>query len=382
MKRRTKWLLSLSITLIVIGTIGSIISYQNLDHETTKEIQTNLSAPKRFTNKKLVIQSEGPVTIKLQPSKDEQFHLSGQYKAPYEETSLNWEIKQDEEQDTFVINFKKDYRRVPRIFFDLWDTNNNYLTLTIPKQYEHLITQTYNTTLQPSNLTLKTIQLKGDSNSFRLNNIKADSLKQTATESFLALQQATIKDGIYIEEASGASIKQTQTKETSINASYDDIDLSQLTGKIKVRTEDGQVRVHHVSDEVSIQNKNGNTFFYPKTFKQPAKIQSSNGSIYVWLNPKPTDLKVEANSPNGEVSIFGKEQHTFETGHKKPLLFVKTTYGDIHLFDEKSEEVYDYPDFTEMEDEDWFENSEMDSHNSSHTSPASESSPSDSFQDL
>ena len=198
----------------------------------------------------------------------------------------------------------------------------------------------------------------------------------------MALQQATIKDGIYIEEASGASIKQTQTKETSINASYDDIDLSQLTGKIKVRTEDGQVRVHHVSDEVSIQNKNGNTFFYPKTFKQPAKIQSSNGSIYVWLNPKPTDLKVEANSPNGEVSIFGKEQHTFETGHKKPLLFVKTTYGDIHLFDEKSEEVYDYPDFTEMEDEDWFENSEMDSHNSSHTSPASESSPSDSFQDL
>lgn len=377
MKRRTKWLLSLSITLIVIGTIGSIISYQNLDHETTKEIQTTLTAPQRFTNNKLVIQSEGPVTIKLQPSKDEQFHLSGQYKAPYEETALTWEIKQDEQQDTFIINFKKDYRRVPRVFFDVWDTNNNYLTLTIPKQYENLMTQTYNTTLQPSNLTLKTIQLKGDSNSFRLSNIKADSLKQTATQSFFDLQKSTIKDGIHIEEASGASIKQTQTKETSINASYDDIDLSQLTGKIKVRTEDGQVRVHHVSDKVSIQNKNGNTFFYPKTFEQPAKIQSSNGSIYVWLNPKPRDLKVEASSPNGEVSIFGKEQHTFESGHKKPLLFVKTTYGDIHLFDEKSEEVYDYPDFTEMDDEDWFENSEMDGHNSS-----SNSSQSDDLHDL
>ncbi len=123
------------------------------------------------------------------------------------------------------------------------------------------------------------------------------------------------------------------------NSSNGDIELKNIDGIINASTSNGDIRILKSLSVNNIRTSNGNIEVHIQNIKNNAEIESSNGSIKLFIKNKP-DINITLKSSTGKVSVNGfdpeykiSKKNYIEAIIGKPLfnLMMKTSNGNVSL---------------------------------------------------
>ncbi|AOV08660.1 DUF4097 family beta strand repeat-containing protein [Sporosarcina ureilytica] len=98
---------------------------------------------------------------------------------------------------------------------------------------------------------------------------------------------------------------------------------------VKLQADNGQISISDVSANIVARTDNGRITFEADTITHDVDLRTDNGAIYVKLSDKPTNARINAETDNGMVTIFGTKERTVTFGEGKYLMKLQTDNGRI-----------------------------------------------------
>ncbi len=259
---KNKLVFALVLVVVVVGGITLLVKPMDVFGNKANKIVVDDHS---FTNIEVLANN---ATVEIVPSKNSEVTVaySGETKK-----KTKYIFKADVKGDTLSVQFEEKRRGFIHFGMSFKDLT---LTVSIPeKQYNRIQVETENGRIVAGNIQAEDISLETDNGAIELKHIDATAI----------------------------SVKTDNGK----------ILLEDVEGKIKGRTDNGQV---------SLVTKN---------LDQSIELSTDNGRIEIQTEKEPTNATIDAKTDNGRVEIFGQETKNVTFGKGKHLIKLRTDNGRI-----------------------------------------------------
>lgn len=142
-----------------------------------------------------------------------------------------------------------------------------------------------------------------------------------------------VYEAISVQNANGSiHVTHTQADKLDIMTNNGTINLQQLaTNAIQAETANGKVIVKNVTGDITGHSNNGSLTLITPELDRNVDLKTNNGKITVQTEKVPTNAKVEADTDNGSIEIFGEEIHSKIYGNGDQHIKLKTNNGSITM---------------------------------------------------
>lgn len=276
--RKNKKLTMIAIILIIVGVVGSLATTN-----TIKKPETVIENIENDTFTKIIISSDNAI-INVLPTEEA--------KAKVEVTGLNLKknFKTHIEDETLIVKYKE---KGIKLFNFSFGFKKRELTLYLPeKEYQSIIATSNN-----GKITLK--------------NILAEETKVSTNNGQITADQ----------------IVANHAEMSTDNGKIDVQNLELATASLS--TSNGKIVLTNVTGEVSAKTDNGGINYQAATLEYPLDLKTDNGRIEIATDQLPTNARIEAQTDNGSITLFGEKtaHQTYGAGENEVRL--KTDNGKI-----------------------------------------------------
>ncbi|SOB99582.1 putative adhesin [Ureibacillus xyleni] len=120
------------------------------------------------------------------------------------------------------------------------------------------------------------------------------------------------------------------SKEFSVETNNGEVYLSNLkVTALFAESDNGEIFLDNIDGEIVGESSNGDISLKNKTLNQPADLETNNGTIFIQTKNAPQNVKIEADTDNGEIIVLGNSNSTTIFGEGKELIKLKSNNGDI-----------------------------------------------------
>lgn len=102
---------------------------------------------------------------------------------------------------------------------------------------------------------------------------------------------------------------------------------------IDVETNNGKVTLTNVEGTIKGESNNGSIFLETDSIDRPIQLDTNNGKIVVKTDKKPTNVTLELEVDNGEISVFGDKHYDGVVGDGENLIKLTANNGHISIDD-------------------------------------------------
>ncbi|WP_217587659.1 DUF4097 family beta strand repeat-containing protein [Lentibacillus saliphilus] len=264
--RSVKWFVVVALIFIVIGGIGSLMTFQSVmaDEDATENEQVNVE---NVTTIDVASVNEQVIVKKIADNAQATVEWTGKVRKGREDR-LTVEVS----EDTLSVKMKRE--RFKLFNFDFNFFNNNELIISLPeKAYESLEVKNNN----------------GD----------------------ISIDHFIVKD-VHVDTDNGR------------------IELANLTtNRVHAETDNGKIYMEDVLGEVTGRSRNGSVTLVTADLDRQINLKTNNGRIVVETAQQPTNAMIDAHTDNGRIDIFGEDGRSKLYGDGDNQVKLTTNNGSI-----------------------------------------------------
>lgn len=325
MKKSKIFLFIVAILLIIVGTIGSAISFKHQEIDTRNK-QAFIQKSEPQSNEQLTLNVNSPNHLEIVSTNERFFTLT--QKNNKKETNLKWKIS-NHDQTTEVTLTSSNAANPPADFsiqlFDFPISSSETYQLRVPKQYKQILIKSTTGTININNLETEKLICNSSKNSLNLSDVVANEAELKTTSGNISISDSNIKKNVQTSSTSGQLyINTMRTDELSANATSGSLSIEQIdTRMLNVTTTSGFIRIDNLSNDSKIN------------------ALATSGDIYLTLPKGISKKEILTKTTSGDVSYdghFKATQHMKATEHK---ITATTTSGNIFLTNNEQDDDED-----------------------------------------
>lgn len=291
-----------ALLLVVIGAIGSAVTYGSMNKEVTihekKPIQNET-----INSIQVNVDSTDVEFIPVSTMEEARVELVGR---GVENTISEFSVEEDGQ--TLSISLQSGNEK--------WFNFNFYIpTLKLKifapeKMYQHVNIKGFSSDLFVENLQSTTTNLSTDSGDVKIENIMSEEMTVK-----------TFSGDIYMKQVEGAIETKTDSGDLYVqDAPVTSFGAITFSGDIKLEKIQGALNTKTDSGDVFISTSEISKAIYSKTFSGDIKIEAEK---------EPTDIQFEVSTFSGDVNLFDKYQNNAIVGEGATIIQLETDSGDI-----------------------------------------------------
>lgn len=340
MKKRTILLLVTAISCIGIGSVGSIYYFQkgqDLIKTTTNE-SYQVKHPE--DQKHLEVTVSNSSHIILEPSDDQQFHIN--QTTYFNDRSLDWSITEENQGTNLTISKKAADRPKNFIFFNLWDEQFDSVIISIPKDYQEIVLNIGDSSIDIHDLKTKKITASLTSGNLSVTSLLTDELLLKNKYGNVSLNDSHAEKKLSIHSQYGQTdLSAITTDELAIQSENGDVYLNQITGESKITMGNGNLHVQNHQGLFESTSKNGDVTWNSPTLEKNISIKTGSGNINLNVAKIAKNVSIKSTTTLGNSQILDDDRSSFQTNADGPQIQLESKYGNITVDDDYE----DYEDF-------------------------------------
>ncbi len=275
-----KKVLWLALICIVVGGLGSIISYRLYGDATV--VQTKEIDATDIQNIKMLVHNE---KVEIIPTSDSiiKAELTGK-------GTNNSRLTAEKNGNTWAVETADKSKSFFRFHFFDW---NQTLKIYLPqKVYQSLHAEIDNGSVQIDNL--------------EINDLTVDTSNGEISVSHL------------------------QTVHSELSTNNGEIYMENINSEsVRVSTNNGKIEMKNIDGELKGKAHNGSISLETKQMDRPIDLQTHNGKININTDEKPTNVTFNTSVHNGKITIFGNSNGPLVIGDGEHAIVLKTHNGSI-----------------------------------------------------
>ncbi|MFD1781522.1 DUF4097 family beta strand repeat-containing protein [Fredinandcohnia salidurans] len=291
-----------ALLLVVIGGIGSAVTYGSVN----KEVSIHENIPiknESITSIQVNVDSTDVEFIPVPTMEEARVELVGR---GVEKTIQEFSVEEDGQTLSVSLQSKN----------EKWFNFNFYIpTLTLKifapeKMYQHVNIKGFSSDLLVENLQATTINLATDSGEVKLETITSEEMTVK-----------TFSGDIHMEHVQGA----IETKTDSGDLYVQDAPVTTF-GAI---TFSGDIKLEKIKGALNTKTDSGDVLISTSEISKAINIKTFSGDIKIEAEKEPTDVQFEVSTFSGDVNLFDKYQNKATVGEGTILIQLETDSGDI-----------------------------------------------------
>lgn len=201
--------------------------------------------------------------------------------------------------------------------------------------------------LLPSTASSSRVELLNSNNNYKLSaKVKGNTLEIEVGQKWLSLfsfnffgKTPTIQ--VYLPEktfgtiqaetdngtiqVSGISSKKLVAETDNGEVIFNDLKVQSLLAE----SDNGDLLFENIEGKIVGESSNGDISYKVETLNQSIEFENDNGSIFVETAKEPKNVTIEADTDNGELTIFGKANSSTTFGNGEATVKLTSDNGDI-----------------------------------------------------
>lgn len=330
MKKRIIALASVGTVLLTVGAIGSITYFNKAEQQARTTINETY---KPLNHQELVLNLHGNTIYDIRTSDDNKFHLSGNLYTLDNNQSLTWQPDEKNDKTIIPVTFKESNKPSLDFGFNLWNDQRNSVKIDIPSTYKEItIKNTSYGHLNLSDIETKKLHVENKKGSISLEGTKANQVKVTSdTGSINALRNHLDGELILKTTHGEVNVLDLTAKKLTAETTNNNLSAENITADFEAKSEYGDINLTNILGKVQAENTNGYTSWYQEKIVEDSDLYSINGGINLELGRIPRNIKLEATSKVGDISLLDSDKETLKVGRNQPNVSLKTSSGDINV---------------------------------------------------
>lgn len=351
MKKRTIFLLSLSIILILIGSVGAGVNYAQLR---TEQEKTAVSKKVKYDgSKELVLNFKNSANVQLYNSEDDYIYMSksGLSLGSKQTQNTDWSVEKDKQRTTVTIDNEKHAvdTDLEFLYFDFGSVSDDTIYLSIPKNYTHITINGKNVSLYAEGLTTEEVIIDLNNSTshgyVNLFNLRGQNVSVKAEKSDIVAEGLMLKGNLSIDTTTGSIRAQDTAAETvRLVSQSGDLFASDTKGTLSLESTDGVISINQAIGEVTAKNDANDIYYHGNKITHPVTIDSVHGDLHLELTESALEKnKIDFSTEYGVVSIFNKNLSSESSYEKKQgnlLIKASSISGDIYLDETDDDDTY------------------------------------------
>ncbi|WP_342510156.1 DUF4097 family beta strand repeat-containing protein [Sporosarcina sp. FSL K6-2383] len=123
---------------------------------------------------------------------------------------------------------------------------------------------------------------------------------------------------------------QLQAQDIKLDTDNGRIELKQVTAKtVDVKTDNGKILLEDIEGKIKAKTDNGQVTLITNSLDQSIDLETDNGRIEIQTETEPTNAIIDAKTDNGQVELFGQENKHVTFGKGENLIKLRTDNGRI-----------------------------------------------------
>lgn len=276
----TKKIILLASFLLIVGIIGTIVTFPYGDDEQTTRV---INIAEMDYNQLKINADNASVTI-----------LSSENESPRVEYSSNKENDYFNVETTGnTLNIDTEEKKLP--FFNI-----DFLLFETPSIHVYL----------PDKL-LESIQTKTDNGKITVSSIEATTISLNTDNGKINAEQ--IASNLHAETSNGK------------------ITLNQVAGEVNVITNNGKIEIQQAANNIVAKTDNGSITIRNENLGNSMDLQTANGKIIVYTGTEITNATLDLRTDNGSITVFDAKDWDTVYGNGENLIKMRTNNGSITI---------------------------------------------------
>ncbi|MEG0255284.1 DUF4097 family beta strand repeat-containing protein [Vagococcus sp.] len=336
MKKRTLFLLGFAFILIIIGGVGSIFFYQQLEAE-RKDSEVN----KKFKydhSDELILNIKNSATINLSTSDDDYVHMNkqGLTFGSEKKESTTWNIDKKEKTTTVTIDNKISKQKFQPGVFTFSDISDDSISLKVPEKYKKITIKGDKVEIAANGLTLNNLDIQSKISNFYSNDVTVQDLTVDTKTGDINIDGGKFENNVKLSTLTGnIHVENTFFNKLDMSTKNGEVFTANTKGDLKIDNQNGNTSINHTKGLASVNNKNGEIYFHSNNITQDVTLETVNGAIQMEVDKDSYNKnKVDFKTNYGLLSIFNKNlssETTFSNSKGKVLIKATSKNGDISV---------------------------------------------------
>lgn len=348
MKKRTLLILGLAFILIIIGGLGSIFFYHQLD---TEKKASEINKKFKYDNsEELILDIKNSASIQLTTSDDEYVHMNkqGLNFGNNQKESATWNVVKKDKKTTVIIDNKVSDKTLKPSFFNFESISDDSIFLKLPENYKKISIKGDKVDLNVDSLSLDKLAVDFKRGSFSSRNLTTQELTVNNKFGDLSIFDSKFEKDIKLVSSTGnINVENTIFKSLQMETKNGDAFTANTKGNLKISNQYGNTSINHTLGLVDIDNKNGDIFFHSNNISHDVTLNTVHGNIQLEIDKNSyNNNKINLKTEYGIVSIFNKNlssETSFTSDKGKALIKATSKNGDISVNElDKDDTKYEY----------------------------------------
>lgn len=338
MKKRIWFILALATLLIIVGGVGSVVSFQKLEAERQK---SDINKKFKYDNsEELVLNIKNRATLHLSTSEDNYVHMKkqGLSYGNISEEKTTWDIQKEGKQTIVTIDNKNKQQKLQPVFFSFGDIYDDSISLSLPENYKKITIKGHNLDISAYDLTLTKLDVKTKYGNVDANELISEELAIETSYGDTYLNDTRVEKDIKVTSTNGnISVQDTSFTNLIAETNLGDVFTANTKGNLAITNQSGETNINHTKGKVTVDNKNSDIYFHSNNINYDVALNSIHGNIQMEIDKESYNRnKFNLETNFGLISIFNKNlssETTYSSDKGKNKIQGITKNGDISIYE-------------------------------------------------
>lgn len=318
MKKKTLFILSLAILLMITGGIGATIFYQRLEAERkASEVSEKF---KYDGTKELELVFKNGANVNISTSEDDYIRMNknGINFGKQPKQSATWDIQTKNDKTIVTIDNNIKEQQIERRFFSFGSITEDSIYLRLPDKYDSIKIAGNNVNVNVDRLSTQTLSLESKRGYISVYDSNVQNLAAETKYGDIDINGVKAEEAITLTSLAGnISAQDSRSNALTITSKNGDIFSANTKGNLTMASDNGFISVNHTIGLTDIKNKNNDIFYHTDKMTKDVTLETTHGDIAIETD-KPSIEKnsVKFDTTNGVISIFNKNLSS-ETEYKQ-----------------------------------------------------------------
>lgn len=318
MKKRTLFILSLAILLIITGGIGSTIFYQRLEAE--RKASAVSEKFKYDGTKELELVFKNGANVDISTSEDDYIRMNknGINFGKQPKQSATWEIKTQGDKTIVTIDNNIKDQQIEHRFFSFGSITEDSIYLRLPDKYQSIKVSGQHVNVNINRLSTQTLSLESKRGYISVDESNVKHLEAETKYGDITINGVKAEEAIKLTSLAGnVSAQESRSNTLDITSKNGDIFSANTKGNITMASDNGYISVNHTIGTADIKNKNNDIFYHTDKINKKVSLETIHGDINIETDkPSLEKNEVQFKTTNGVIAIFNKNLSS-ETEYKQ-----------------------------------------------------------------
>lgn len=333
MKKTTIFFLLIGILTMAVGGIGSAIFYQRAQSSMIEHINDSYTIKNKDKIKTLNLKLAGNADYVIQGTTENTISMEATSSVT---EPLKGSLDVDESSDTLTVsvNGKQSNGTLDNFRFG-FHIESSQIVLTVPNDIDVVnVSDDASSYIDLSNFSNKELTMNLKHSDVSINALASDKVEINGKSGDINFWGESKIDELTLKTEHGRIELNSFVGNTiDLSTSSGDIYLSEVKSTTtNMTSKNGDISINNLRGDAEISGNNGSIYMYGEDFPDNLKATMEHGDIELSLYGDIKNLQINADTDLGDKEIFGEERSSYKIGNGKKEFDLKTKTGNISVY--------------------------------------------------